>query len=1336
MTPPPSMECSFDGCEFITPPAIPTYELMVKALELHIQAHTYEKSKIVKVEKPKRPTLTVNMAETDWTFFEHKWERYKRQSGITGQQVIDEVWACLDADLERLAFQDGIHSTNGEELLQKIKSLAVSTVHPSLHVVNLHSLQQSDSETVKAFSARVRGVAKNCNLTKQCTSASCTENVSFEEETCYHVTMTGIRHEELKEKILTQAMIGGVKDLPSLLEYATAEESAKLRHPVRAVAAVTKQGSQKKCFSCGQACHGEYNKRRKTECKAYGKKCSKCGKMHHFAQVCRSQKVAAIDITDTEKNEDSDPAPSVSGFIASILPTLSITSPSKASHTVALIKDASAAAVTTLPVPHYVYSKQIKSWKRSPPKASPTVEVSISLDRPAYKELGLNAPDLVRKAGAGYARARTATPDTGAQLTVMNESELQTLGIKKNSIFPLALSINTVTKQSIDLIGGVFLKFTMYNRRTNTTVLTRQLCYISKTVHGIYLSEEACSDLQLIPVSFPQPHEEHEISTIVKTTKKCSNTGVGPDSSTVCSCPRRTLPPEDEPQLPCAPTKENLQVIKQYILDRYASSGFNCCEQQKLPLMASAPPLRLFVDKQATPVAAMKPSAIPLHWTDDVKAGLDRDEKLGVIEKVPVNVPVKWCSRMVVTPKSDGTPRRVIDFSPINRHAPRQAHHTRSPYMIATSVPAQKVKSVLDNWHGYHSVPIHPDDRPLTTFITPFGRYQYKTVPQGFISAGDGYTQRMDLIVEGTQNFDNCVDDSILWDDDIEKNFYSVCSFIEKCSRAGCIFNPDKFQFGSEEVEFLGFKITSSGLMPTDSFLETIRNFPIPQNISEVRGWFGTINQISYSFAVSPQMEPFRKLLSSKLPFAWSESLNSAFIASKEEILRQCANGVRKFEPNRLTALATDWSKSSVGCWLTQKFCDCDSKVPGCCKTGWQTIHVASKFNSPAVSNYHPVEGEAYAAAWSLEKCKIFVLGNPNLILAVDHKPLLAILGPNQELAEVINPRLMNFKLKSMSFKFQPMHIPGKRHVVPDTMSRRNDSPILKIPKPSRAPPTTNNVLPGYSDTFGPPSWVAAPDVGKNETGLQKGKDVSLRVSSEDKNLISSLQVGKNCFDVSSDEKSAFQSPYIGDGCFGMSSDSNSTFQSSYTGDGCFGVSSDSKSTCNAQIEDTDSLYLGYAMSNIAAIASSNPDAGNQLLTWDLLSQECSNCPVYKKLHEAVTLADNSACSQPILKPYTQVFPELTTLGNVVMLHNRIVVPTKLQPNVLQHLHSAHSGVQTMSARALESVYWPGYRKDIENTRRQCISCNRYAPSNPPTFSTPTPDLPLYPFQVICSDFF
>ena len=176
-------------------------------------------------------------------------------------------------------------------------------------------------------------------------------------------------------------------------------------------------------------------------------------------------------------------------------------------------------------------------------------------------------------------------------------------------------------------------------------------------------------------------------------------------------------------------TPDNLHILKQFILDRYASSAFNCCERQQLPLMDTAPPLCLYVDPQATPVAAMTPSAVPLHWEQEVKMGLDRDVQLGVLEKVEVNVPVSWCSRMVITPKSDGSPRRVIDFNPINKNAPRQLHHTKSPYNIVIGVPWNTVKTVLDNWHGYHSVPIHPDDKHLTVFITPYGRYRYKTAP-------------------------------------------------------------------------------------------------------------------------------------------------------------------------------------------------------------------------------------------------------------------------------------------------------------------------------------------------------------------------------------------------------------------------------------------------------------------------------------------------------------------------------------------------------------------------------------------------------------------------------
>ena len=80
-------------------------------------------------------------------------------------------------------------------------------------------------------------------------------------------------------------------------------------------------------------------------------------------------------------------------------------------------------------------------------------------------------------------------------------------------------------------------------------------------------------------------------------------------------------------------------------------------------------------------------------------------------------------------------------------------------------------------------------------------------------------------------------------------------------------FNPQKFQFGVEEVTFLGFLVTKDGIKTTGQFKESILNFPTPQNITDIRSWFGCINQVSYAFASAPIMAPFRHLLSMKVPF-------------------------------------------------------------------------------------------------------------------------------------------------------------------------------------------------------------------------------------------------------------------------------------------------------------------------------------------------------------------------------------------------------------------------------------------------------------------------------------
>ena len=241
----------------------------------------------------------------------------------------------------------------------------------------------------------------------------------------------------------------------------------------------------------------------------------------------------------------------------------------------------------------------------------------------------------------------------------------------------------------------------------------------------------------------------------------------------ICDCPRRTLPPPCPANPQCPPTEENIPRIKQYLMDYYRSSTSNTCEHQPLPLM-EGPPMKLMIEENAMPIAHHTPVPVPIHWQERVKADIERDVALGVLEPVPIGEPVTWCHRMVVCVKKNGQPRRTVDFQPLNKYAARETHHTLSAFLQARAVPRNMRKTVFDAWNGYHSVPICEEDRHLTTFITPWGCYRYKTAPQGYIASGDGYTRQYDEIVAHIKNKTTCIDDTLLWAPSIKDSFSSA----------------------------------------------------------------------------------------------------------------------------------------------------------------------------------------------------------------------------------------------------------------------------------------------------------------------------------------------------------------------------------------------------------------------------------------------------------------------------------------------------------------------------------------------------------------------------------
>ena len=160
------------------------------------------------------------------------------------------------------------------------------------------------------------------------------------------------------------------------------------------------------------------------------------------------------------------------------------------------------------------------------------------------------------------------------------------------------------------------------------------------------------------------------------------------------------------------------------------------------------------------------------------------------------------------------------------------------------------------------------------------------------------------------------------------------------------------------------------------------------------------VEQVAWAFSKTAVMEPMRPLLSPNSKFVWTQKINNAFESSKAEIINAVKCGVRSFNPGLVTCIATDWSLKGIGFCLLQKKCNCNEITPVCCLEGWDLVLCSSRYTTPAESRYSPVEGECLGVAWALKKARYFVLGCEKLIVSVDHKPLLGILG-NRELDRI-----------------------------------------------------------------------------------------------------------------------------------------------------------------------------------------------------------------------------------------------------------------------------------------------------------------------------------------------
>ena len=1003
----PVLKCPYANCEETI--TNDDKEIAIALFNAHVGTHTSARQveqKSMKSEKIARPKISQGLPEEGWNSFLIQWKLYKTSAGLSATESKLQLIYCCDQELiENVLRSDpNIIEKDETDQLSSIRKLSVVPVAMGVRRSEMLNLTQDAGELSRSFLARIQGKAATCDFSTKCLAKCCEttpSNVDFSTVIVKYVLVNGLVDAEIKREVLGWKELDS-SSLPETVAFIENKEMARdaYKGDVSAVKSAYKSQSKDpklklkiKCESC-ETMVNQYVQLRSGKM-VERKFCGKCWK-------ARSNKKADIKKKDESPPADETSSMFMTGGIYSVEDDIPKTTRHKGKLHVVLS--------------HHIFEDG-RGWMQKSAESQPMLKLNLSPCEEMYSKLDIGTPSVADAQVEGLA-------DTGAQSCLWGMKEFYKCGFKRGDLVPVKHSMVVANREQLDIKGALFLEVRAADQIANVMV------YVSPDVRGFYMSRQCLKQLGVISRNFPLPGE---------MLSRSENAGVhsfaeGGEVIADCGCLKRTKPPKRPEVLPMECIPENIPAMKNWLVNKFASSTFNRCTHQPLPFI-KAEPMRFHVDKNAKPVAHHSPAIVPLHFRDKVKEQLDADERLGVIERVPEGVPTTWLHRLVIAAKPNGEPRRTIDLSRLNKHSSRETHASTPPFQQARLIPPDTWKTVTDAWNGFHSALIAEEDRHYTSFLTEWGQYRYRVAPQGYVSSTDGYSRRYDKIIEPVKRKTKIIDDTALWDKILEEHWWRTIDYLILVGTHGIVLNADKFQFCQREVDFGGFRITENRVEPLPKYLEAIETFPTPTKIQDVRSWFGLINQVAHYNQLSKIMAPFRPLLSSKAAFYWSDELQQAFEASKKLIISAIREGVEIFDVSRPTMLRSDFSTTGIGYYLSQKHCSCPDIDPDCCSDGWKMTLAGSRFLKPAETRYAPIEGEAKGVEWSLDQTRYFTLGCDKLLVVVDHKPLCGLFN-DKSLEDITNTRLLKIKEKTLKWKFTVMYRPGKKNFFADFASR------------------------------------------------------------------------------------------------------------------------------------------------------------------------------------------------------------------------------------------------------------------------------------------------------------